>query len=109
MLETLIRKYYRERLGAEFETTEYGFIAYATIGTDLIIHDFYTRMHTSFYDTLRLINTVKSIGKSRGCTRLIGHNDTKLVTYNDIKQLHKFYRMKHIDTDGSMEIWAREI
>lgn len=109
MLETLIREYYRERLNADFESTEYGFIAYAIIGPNIIIHDFYCRTGTKFHDVLRLINTVKSIGQAHGCHRLVGHNDTKLVTYYDIKQLHTFYRMSHIGNDGSMEIWARDI
>jgi hypothetical protein len=109
MLEQLIREYYKERLNAEFESTEYGFIAYSIQGPSIIIHDFYTRRGTKFHDTLRLINTIKSIGQAHGCIRLIGSNDTKLVTYYDIKQLHKFYRMTHLGNDGSMEIWGRDI
>lgn len=109
MLETLLREYYRERLNAEFETTDYGFIAYSIRGPSIIIHDLYVRKGTNPYDTLRLVNSVRSIGKAHGCIRLVGCNDTKLVTYYDIKQLHTFYRMSHIGNDGSMEIWARDI
>lgn len=110
-----IREYYESRLGVTFYEKPYGFIGYSIEDSadgrerHLTIAEWFMRPSTSHLDTLRTIREVITIGKEDGCTHLIGCNDSNLATYEKIKTIHTWFKMKHVGNNGSLEYWAREI
>jgi hypothetical protein len=108
--ETHIRDYYADRLGIIFECRDFGFVGYRIIGGNLDFAEFYVEPNTSYRDTFRLIRDIFAIARSHNCKYLYGCNDTTLSSYEDIKKLHKFFKL--VDSgqrDGHREIWVVEL
>lgn len=108
--EQHIRDYYRQRLGVEFVTTDYGFAGCSTDGTSLYIHELYVVAGTSHTESFRFFRRLFSFARELGCTRIVGANDTSLSSYESIKKLHIFFGAKPSgELNGTSEIWIKEL
>ncbi len=104
-----IREYYYKRLGVQFISNDHGFLGFSVRGTDLTIEELYVDSGTNIIHTLQLIRKAIKLGKCYGCTRLLGGNETMLWSYEDIRLLHEWFGMTHLENNGTMEIWSKPI
>ena len=108
--EQHIRDYFAERLGVNFYTTDLGFAGYRIEDGTIYLEEFYVEPSTPYPHAFRIARAIIAIGKSAGCTRFVGGNDTSLETYEDIKKLHSFFGMRYSgESNGTLELWVKDI
>lgn len=104
-----IREYYYRRLGTQFITNNHGFLGFSISGSDLIIDELFVDHGTNIIHTLQLVRRAITLGKQRGCTRLIGGNETSIDSYSDVRKLHEWFGMTYLSNNGSLELWSKPI
>jgi hypothetical protein len=104
-----IREYYYKRLGVQFIASQHGFCGFSVSGTDMCIDELYVDEGTNIIHSLALVRRAIRICKQRGCTRLIGGNETSLDSYADVRKLHEWFGMTYLSNNGSLELWSKPI